>query len=135
MKIILTDCTVIRCNKIEFTMDGKLFIDEEKIIPVNEVVKIVPNKHLTNCKAKKGNVMYWYHMEDCPEVDCTKVFISADKYEFIWITPSDNGFDVEIDIGSEIVPAKNCKSVSSAKRWVACNINKLKTKWMSKEEI
>lgn len=44
MKIILFDGGIIVCNTIEFTIEQKLFVDEEIIIDPKKVVKIVRRK-------------------------------------------------------------------------------------------
>lgn len=53
---------------------------------------------------------------------CWVLEINNSKYgKYVWISETDNGFDVEVD-RSSIVVIMNCKTLKSAKRWVSINL-------------
>ena len=62
------------------------------------------------CDGEDGNPTQW------------STEINHPKYgRFCWINDIGNGFNVEVDYGGIIELAK-CKSLASAKRWVAMNL-------------
>lgn len=49
--------------------------------------------------------------------------INHKKYgKYVWITEVEKGFDVEVVYDDEFILLKNCKSLTSAKRWVSINL-------------
>ena len=68
----------------------------------------------------------WQVIHECNDDNgrptCWSLEISHNKYgKYVWITSSDNGYDVEIDYdGFKILTT--CKNLRSAKRWVTMNI-------------
>jgi len=49
--------------------------------------------------------------------------INNPKYgRFVWISKTETGYDVEISQRNFVVLKKDCKSLASAKRWVAINV-------------
>jgi len=52
--------------------------------------------------------------------------INSERYgKYVWISESNDGFEIEYDKGendSSIIIVKTCKSLASAKRWVSVNI-------------
>ena len=68
----------------------------------------------------------WKIVHDCDgengEPACWTLEINHNKYgKYVWITISDNGYDVEIDNGGFKTLA-TCKSLMNAKRWVTMNL-------------
>lgn len=68
----------------------------------------------------------WNVVHECDDEDGNPAQWSTEinhpKYgRFCWINDIGNGFNVEVDYGGIIELAK-CKSLASAKRWVAMNL-------------
>lgn len=69
----------------------------------------------------------WNIIHDCDgengEPTCWAKEIKSEKYgKFVWITENENGtYDVEVD-REEFITLVTCKTLTSAKRWVASNL-------------
>lgn len=94
------------------------------------------NNHTTHprgCAGRKKGTMNkikhtWNIVHDCDgengEPTCwSKEILHPNYGRFVWIAENtDGGFDVIVDIGTVIT----CKSLASAKRWVAMNISSVR---------
>lgn len=70
----------------------------------------------------------WNILEECNEEDgtptCWSLEINSEKYgKYVWISINCSGeYSIEIDRGSGIETLKECKSLTSAKKWVTMNL-------------
>lgn len=69
----------------------------------------------------------WSIVHDCDEENrepaCWAKEINHEKYgKYVWITKNENGtYDIEVDKGG-FLTLITCKTLTSAKRWVALNL-------------
>lgn len=72
---------------------------------------------------EKWNIIKEMIDEETGEPTCWSKEVNHSKYgKYVWITEKADGkFDVEVESRSGFTTLKTCKSIASAKRWVAMN--------------
>lgn len=75
---------VFDCKTIEITMNGELFLDEQKIIPLSDVIRIWEHQ--------KHTIADYYKLHVYADTDVTDNEQDAGEYAFCWYgeTPEDN---------------------------------------------